>query len=301
MSNNSAKSSAQKLVLIPYKVYTQKIMESSDDDNPMVEGMEGIVVGAEEDSTSKLFNSATDNKNVVKLMSAVNRAPIVDTREYERVDESQQLNESVTDVLPVDGNISMMSTSTSSVDHLTGNDVEILDTPKSRVLMPTLRVILRRLEEKFGNIGIKLRRSTAILNWILGNNRVTIDPHTHMFVIDKSVESAINVVDFLYSLQSPLKKIADSYVDFIRLIKIPKSLMINVKGLLAASTNLKTATTAAIEANALTLGVPSAHSTPVKLTTRQHGSGTSSNITNGKVGRGHAQTQRVVNQWIKAF
>ena len=302
MSSNSAKSSAQKLVLIPYKVYTQTIMESVDGHHPMVERMEGVVAGTEEeeDSISKLINSTKDNKNIVKIMSAVNRMPIVDTQEYEQVDESQQLNGSAMNILPVAANISMMSASASSVDHLTGNDVEILDTPKNRELMPTLRVILRRLDEQFGNFGIRLRRSTAILNWILGNNRVTIDPHTQTFVIDKSVESAIKVVDFLYSLQTPLKKIDDSYVDFIRLMKIPKSLMVNVKGVFAASTNLKTAATTAIEDanNALTLGAPSAHSTPLKATT-QHGSGTTSR--NTTIGKGHAETQRLVKEWVKAF
>lgn len=316
-NNNSNKVSAQKLVLVPYNVYTQNIMESEAYYNPAMsmEDMEGVVesTSSNDYSTSKLLNSVKDNKNIVKLISTVNRAPVVDTPEYERIaDESRQFNDNTANIVHPEGNNSTMMTAneTSFTDYLAGNDTQIHDTPKNRVLMDTLLEILESLGTKFHtHTGIKMRRSIANLNWILDNERVTIDPHTQIFVIDRSVESAINVVDFLYSLQSPTKNISDIYVNFIRLIKIPKSLIINIKGILAASTNLKTANTLADEtlaanitatttaaAEALSLGSPIAESTPRKTATIQNGRGASSSKPKGKV-----QTQRVGSQWLKAF
>ncbi len=94
------------------------------------------------------------------------------------------------------------------------------------ILQPRAKIIAI-IDENFAH-DIKKRRSQQILDILLKNKRVSIDPHTLHFAVDGSLNDSVDAVEFLYTLQVYNKRIpSKNFENLLSVANIPIDLVVN--------------------------------------------------------------------------
>ena len=197
---------AEKFVLVPHEMY-RRLYNDDDPSSGSTQAVREDILG-----DKNLLNSVK-----TKLVTAAQRMPTVDV----------DMDVAETPVKDVNRSQGVVASSLNPDETFaTPQGVSTPGTLPQEVLHPRAKIIAA-INETFAK-NIKKRRAQEILDILLKNKRVSIDPHTLHFVVDGSLLDSVDAAEFLHTLQVYNRRIQSrGFENLLSVANIPIDLVVN--------------------------------------------------------------------------
>jgi hypothetical protein len=111
-------------------------------------------------------------------------------------------------------------------DDSTAMETSVLETETDADKLDVRERIFKTLDIQMPS-ATRVARARQTFDLIAAHKRVSIEPHTHSFVVDGSTFNTIDVVAFLSDMQVYGRKLPESYIRLVQMVKIPVDLLLN--------------------------------------------------------------------------